>query len=69
MGSTVTVDVGPTCTLSNVLSPIGTELCTLLISSEDANDGNTGSFTTVCTIATSSPTVSSVSEQTTVTGE
>ena len=38
MGSTVTVDVRPTCTLSNVLSPSGTELCTLVIITDDTND-------------------------------
>ena len=64
MGSTFTVNVRPTCSLSNVLSPSGTELCTLVIITDDTNDDITSSFTTYCTIPTSS-TISNTSEQTT----
>ena len=64
MGSTFTVDVGPTCSLGNELSPTGTELCTLVIITDDTNDDITSSFTTYCTIPTSS-TISNTSEQTT----
>ena len=66
VGSTFQVSVNPNCSLSNKLSPNGTGLCTLQISTTDTGDDTTGiPFSTTCTLPPLSSVVNSASRPTT----
>ena len=61
VGSTYTVNVQPSCTQSDKLSPGEMERCTLLISSFNLRAFTSGTTTTVCTLPTPSVPVVSTS--------
>ena len=66
VGSTFQVSVNPICSLSHKLSPNGSGLCTLQISTSDTFDDTTGiPFSTSCTLPPLSSVVNSASTPTT----
>ena len=61
VGSTYTVNVEPSCTQNDKLSPVEMGHCTLLISSFNLRAFTSGTTTTVCTLPTPSSPVDSAS--------
>lgn len=66
VGSTLRLSLHTSCSLSNTLTPKGTGLCTLLISTSNVIHESSGTaFMGICTLPPSTDSSSSISVQTT----